>query len=197
MSASSSITRTEMFPLRMQRSTVPGTGGVFVVSGPDVPGRTAALARREATIGSPSDQTDRWWLRSIRPTCAALSLPGVPAQECRRPQTRASCPGRPPPGDQDREVVPLCRCSAHRGGAMVQRRRFRVAGGLPRRKFSSAWFGTTSVVVTPDGAPSGTLERPAARNGEMQAIGCPFACLPGRRITHDPISRPLAAARGC
>ena len=42
MSASSSITRTEIFPLRMPRSTVLGTGDVFVVPMSPVPGRTAA-----------------------------------------------------------------------------------------------------------------------------------------------------------
>jgi hypothetical protein len=52
MSASSSITRTEMFPLRMQQCTVLGTGRHLVVPGRGRSLRRHAEVRRRATIAA-------------------------------------------------------------------------------------------------------------------------------------------------
>ena len=97
MSASSSITRTEIFPLRMQQSTVPGTRAVLVVLGRVGPRARRATARRCATIGSHSDDSDRWWPLFDRRTSAAISLPTYPHMSPRSPNF-GLLPWSPPSG---------------------------------------------------------------------------------------------------
>ena len=98
MSASSSITRTEIVPLRMQQPTVLGTLGALVVFG-----QLGTVARRDglrrgATIGSLSDDSDRWWPLPERRRVVAISLPKSPPQECSGTPTGALLPWSPPSG---------------------------------------------------------------------------------------------------
>src|ERR1700691_1858080 len=145
MSASSSMTRTEIVPLRMLKPTVMGTPGAFVVFG-----QLGTVARRErrrrgATTGFLPDDSDRWWPLPERRCVVAIALPKSPPQECPGPPTRTLLPWSPPSGRPASGGYGFVLLGVNGGGAMVQERRYPVAVRLrggnfrqsrPARQFS-------------------------------------------------------------
>jgi hypothetical protein len=167
MSASSSMTRTEIVPLRMPRPTVLGTPGAFVVFGQLGTAARRDVRRRGATIGFLPDDSDRWWPLPERRCAVAISLPKSLPQAGPGTSTWARLPWSPPSGRPASGGHGFVLLRANGGGAMVQERRFPVAVRLRGGKFRQG--GPCREFSLPGGG--GRSPRRGPRRGPRAVLG--------------------------
>ena len=180
MSASSSMTRTEIVPLRMPRPTVLGT--------PRQIGYLSGEARERAgtaAAGVPPSACSRMTPTDGGPCLSGVALSPYPSRSpsyrsAPVPRRGRSCPGRPPPGDLHRVVMTSRCCEVNGGGAMVQDRRFHVAVRLLGRNLSAGRAG----------GPVPPAE--ARRHGDRRVRRGP----PERPPGPAPITGPVMGSRG-
>jgi hypothetical protein len=200
MSASSSMTRTEIVPLRMPRPTVLGT--------PRQIGYLSGEARERAgtaAAGVPPSACSRMTPTDGGPCLSGVALSPYPSRSpsyrsAPVPRRGRSCPGRPPPGDLHRAVIGFVLLRGQlwwRDGAStalsrcrpVARREFRPAppparGPAPLPTRGPAPLPGRGPAPPPATGPAtgggdhrpgaGTKSRGASRKAQKQAIGCPL-----------------------